>query len=318
MTGVLQGKTIELIKGSSGAVYVLANDKRVYRWGVVNGISSSNTGTPGAIDWSGVLNGKEVKQLEAGGGATSGFVLASDNQLYAWGLNTYGLVLGPNGLSTTFQELPVAVDTSGIGDRVIRKIYTGMTDLFIETTDNRLFGAGRNVQYVIAPVSTQKIKHPLTEMDLSGIPEGVSIQKLISVTGSVAILGSDSKLYMWGDIRASGRKIESIPYLPNVANVTFNMADIKQLHPGANHFVAVTNDNRYFLWGQNSQGQIGQGHSFITNSPVELLGYDISQIFVRDNNNLIVTKQGKVYGWGLNSNGEIGTHSVYCRHKSLP
>ncbi|MFZ1243394.1 MAG: hypothetical protein WAQ22_04625 [Candidatus Saccharimonas sp.] len=109
-SGALSGKTIRQVAAGNAHTCALASDNQVYCWGYnSNGQLGNNSTTmslvPVAVTTSGVLSGKTIRQVTAGGAHTC--ALASDNQVYCWGYNYYGQ-LGNN--STANSSVPVAVN----------------------------------------------------------------------------------------------------------------------------------------------------------------------------------------------------------------
>ena len=118
-SGVLAGKTVTSISTSTGTFYTCAlADGQAYCWGVnINGQLGNNSTAqslvPVAVNTSGVLAGKTVTGISAGGSHTCAL---ADGQAYCWGDNTYGQ-LGNN--STTQSIVPVAVDDGDLLDTEI-------------------------------------------------------------------------------------------------------------------------------------------------------------------------------------------------------
>jgi alpha-tubulin suppressor-like RCC1 family protein/signal transduction histidine kinase len=107
-TGVLNGKTVSSITAGTNHTCAIASDNQAYCWGYngngqLGNNSTTQSTTPAAVDTSGVLAGKTVSQITAGGNYTC--AIASDYQAYCWGINTNGQ-LGNN--SKTDASTPVA------------------------------------------------------------------------------------------------------------------------------------------------------------------------------------------------------------------
>ena len=111
-SGVLRGKTITAVTTGGGHTCAVA-DGRAYCWGFnatgrLGNNSTTDSPVPVAVDTSGVLAGKTITAVTAGGAHTCAL---ADGMAYCWGYNISGQ-LGTN--STTNSSVPVAVDTSGV------------------------------------------------------------------------------------------------------------------------------------------------------------------------------------------------------------
>ena len=118
MSGALAGKTVTAIASGKNHSLVLTSDGKVFAWGAnssgeLGNASTTDSWVPVQVTSSGVLSGKIVTAIAAGGvdyfGAQS-VAITSGGQVYAWGYNCYGQ-LGNN--STNNSSVPVAVNTAG-------------------------------------------------------------------------------------------------------------------------------------------------------------------------------------------------------------
>ena len=108
-TGVLAGKTIKQISAGSFHTCAIASDNKAYCWG--SGTSGqlgnnlyTNSSIPVAVNTTGVLAGKTIKQISNGSSHTC--AIASDDKAYCWGSGSFG-ALGNN--SAANSSVPVRV-----------------------------------------------------------------------------------------------------------------------------------------------------------------------------------------------------------------
>ena len=139
MSGALAGKTIKQMSVEFSTSCVVASDNKVYCWGnnskgqLGNG-STANSNVPVAVNMSGVLVGKTIKEVTTGGFHTC--ALDTSNKMYCWGLNSSGRLGG--GLISTLSNVPVAVNMSGVlAGKTIKQMSTGYSSTCVIASDNR-------------------------------------------------------------------------------------------------------------------------------------------------------------------------------------
>lgn len=126
-TGLLAGKTVIAISAGNGHSLALCSDGTLAGWGsndygqLGNNSTGIFNGVPVAVTQSGVLSGKTVTAIAAGG--YHSLALSSDGTVTAWGYNYLG-PLGNN--STTNSSVPVAVISTGILAGKTVNAITGM------------------------------------------------------------------------------------------------------------------------------------------------------------------------------------------------
>ena len=108
-TGVLAGKAIKQISTGFSHTCAIASDDKAYCWGSgssgqLGNNSTTNSSIPVAVNTTGVLAGKTIKQISAGTSHTC--AIASDDKAYCWGSGSFG-ALGNN--SAANSSVPVRV-----------------------------------------------------------------------------------------------------------------------------------------------------------------------------------------------------------------
>jgi titin len=89
---------------------------------------------------------------------------------------------------------------------------------------------------------------------------------------------------------------------------------ISQVATGGSHTCALSTDNRIFCWGDNTFGQLGNGTTTSTTSPVQITttgtplnGKTIAGITAGGQTSCAVTTDGVGACWGDNSSAQLGT-----------
>lgn len=103
--------------------------------------------------------------------------------------------------------------------------------------------------------------------------------------------------------------------------ITFftNQYKIKQLSAGSNTSAALTVDGKLFMWGDNSEGQIGQAHESNASAPRQVdVKKPISWVSCGYYHSALVTKDGELYTFGEPENGKLGLSSKQLTNNKVP
>ena len=197
--GVLAGKIIKSISDSNIHTCAIASDDKAYCWGagssgqLGSGTTSMNK-VPAAVNTTGVLAGKTIKQISAHGFHTC--AVASDNKAYCWGNNTSGK-LGNN--STTNSLIPAAVNTTGVlAGKTIKQISAGSMHTCAIASDDKAYCWGNNNFGVLGNGSTVNSSVPVA-VNTTGVLAGKTIKQISAGTSHTCAIASDDKAYCWGD-----------------------------------------------------------------------------------------------------------------------
>lgn len=196
-SGVLSGKTVSAISAGADHTCVIASDNNAYCWGS-NGFgqlgnnSTTNSNVPVAVNTSGVLSGKTIKSIAAG--YTHTCAIASDNNVYCWGINAFGS-LGNN--TTTNSSVPVAVNTSGVlSGKTIKAISSGENYSCAIASDNNAYcwgdGGGK-----LGNNSTTMSKVPVA-VYTAGVLSGKTVLSIAAGGYQGCAVASDNYSYCWG------------------------------------------------------------------------------------------------------------------------
>jgi alpha-tubulin suppressor-like RCC1 family protein len=248
LTGITQiaaGDGFSLALTSNGTVLAWGDDAQ----GQLGNSSTTNSDMP--VPVAGLTG---VTQISAG--LEFALALRSDGTVWAWGLNSAG-ELG-NGSTATFSDVPVQV--TGLSQ--VTQIAAGGT-----------FGVAARTQGFITSLTSVWTwgDDQMGELgDGAGLsrntPERVSGLSVPSVTQIAAgtefamVLGSDGSVWAWG-ADYDGQLGNAATYTPARRPVeTFGMASgITHISAGAYHVLALRSDGTVLAWGDNEDGQIGNG-----------------------------------------------------------
>ena len=311
-------------KQSSAGFYhscaIVLNDK-AYCWGSNNNGQLGNGSTtssrvPVAVNMSGVLAGKTIKQISVE--FSTNCVVASDNKTYCWGGNSNGQ-LGNDSLTNS--NIPVAVNTSGVlAGKTIKQVNTGGFHTCALAISSKMYCWGLNVNGRLGSSLTSVLSKVPVAVNMSGLLAGKIIKQMSVGYSSNCVVASDNKVYCWGGNNngqlGNGSTANSrVPVAVNMSGVLAGKT-IKQISAGGDHSCVIASDDKLYCWGFNSNGELGNNSSVSSSVPVAvntdgvLAGKVIKQMSAGFSNTCAVDSGYGIYCWGYNSNGQLGNNST--------
>jgi YD repeat-containing protein len=322
MSGVLLGKTVTSIAAGIWQSFALTTEGKVYGWGgndsgqLGNGTTTSSA-LPVLVNTSPVIGGQTVISISAG--IFHCLALTSGGQVIAWGGNEDGC-LGDG--TDTWQTTPVLVKMDGVllGKSVVL-VEAGSSASLAMTSDGLCYAWGRHSSGQLGNgYSTYRSNAVALYMsgDLSGkrtsaISAGWSHGLALTPEGGVYAWGSNSQ----GQLGNGAFSAPSIPIpVDTGSEVVVSVAG------GSSHSLALTQDGKVYSWGDNSNGQLGDGTYTQSTSPVvvnlndQLSEESIIAIQASGESSLALSSDGRVYAWGYNYYGQLGDGTT--TRKSTP
>ncbi|MGI6612334.1 MAG: IPT/TIG domain-containing protein [Candidatus Nanosyncoccaceae bacterium] len=283
------------------------------------------------------LDNMKWKQVAAGG--SHACAIGLDNNVYCWGLNSFGQLGNGNNNNS---NIPVAISQGDIPTSVtIQQLSADSYHTCALGSDNKAYCWGRNNYGQLGDGNSGSSADKSTPVAVlqGAIPTGVTIQQ-ISVGGShTCVLGSDNKAYCWGNNyhgqlgnnKSGGSQFSydnNIDSSTPVAVIQDNVpTDIvfQQITVGGGHTCALGSDNKAYCWGSNSNGQLGDGTTNNKTTPVAVLqgaiptGVTIQQLSAGTSHTCALGSDNKAYCWGRNNYGQLGDgNSGSSADKSTP
>ncbi len=138
------------------------------------------------------------------------------------------------------------------------------------------------------------------------------------------LLTSRGRLFLWGHggqgrLGTNGTASRNTAYEITAYAPFTNLSNdyVVDFELGAEHSGALTAQGRMFMWGEGSDGRLGQGLKQDEWLPVNItgkfslsVGEKITQIALGGQHSAALTNRGKLYMWGRNSFGRIGNNST--------
>ena len=293
--GVENKERYILGKQSSASFYhscAIALNGRAYCWGSGNSGKLGNGSTassriPVAVNTSGVLAGKTIKQISAGENHTC--AIASDNRAYCWGSNKNGQ-LG-NG-STADSRVPVAVNTSGVlVGKTIKEVTTGGFHTCALDTSSKMYCWGLNSSGRLGGGLTSILSNVPVAVNMSGALAGKTIKQILAGGDHGCVVASDDKMYCWGlnnngELGNNSSVNSSVPVAVNADGVLAGKT-IGQMSAGFSSTCAVDSEYNMYCWGYNDNGQLGNNST--NNSRVP------ARVYVPKENTTIAANAMKIH-----------------------
>jgi alpha-tubulin suppressor-like RCC1 family protein len=255
-----------------------------------------------------------TKAVAVAAGNSHNLAIGSNGTIYAWGLNTYG-VLGDGSVTTRNSPVPISLG-AGVSAKAVAAGAASWHSLAIGS-NNKLYAWGNGTSGQLGDGAAIERRSPV----LVSLPAGVSAIAVAGGANHSLAIGSDGRLYAWGanthgqlgDGTTTQRNTPWVVSLsPGVTPVSIAAGDA--------HSLAIGSDGRLYAWGRNDSGQVGDGTTTQRNTPALVslpAGAAPSSVSAGSAHSLAVCADGKLYGWGTTSyDGVLGDVNVYQR--SLP
>jgi alpha-tubulin suppressor-like RCC1 family protein len=290
--------------GSSGAGSSSDNAptarSTIYRWGVV--------GNKGAItqlqlDRPTAIAGISGRIVQIATSNSDGYALTSTGVVYGWGVNSYG-ELG-DGRLTPYETKAVKLDfPSGVTIRSLASPMPFDAGLGIDSTGHA-WGWGLNGDgdlCLSGLVNSRPQKLALNDVTLA---TGARTHALFDSNGTVYACGSGDAGELGNGSTASTTSPTPVIGLPSGVNATA----LTSSWEGSGALFA---NGDYYNWGYNAAGQLGNGTTTNSATPVKVdLAGPVRQVFQggsgpKNGQTIAILRDGDTWTWGDNDRGQLG------------
>jgi alpha-tubulin suppressor-like RCC1 family protein len=247
--------------------------------------------------------------------------LTADGHVYAWGLNSSGQ-LGDG--TTTNATTPVEVKGPG-GTGFLSTVVSiagGDYHSLAVTADGHAYTWGYNASGQLGDGTTTSATTPV---EVKG-PGGTGfLSTVVSVAGGAShslAVASDGHAYAWGyngygQLGNGSNVSATTPVEVKGIGGTGFLSNIVAISAGYHFSLALTQGGQVDAWGDNANGELGNGSTTRTLTPVAVKGpggtgvlSNVRSISAGYYFSLAVTNDGLVSTWGQNNDGQLGNGST--------
>jgi alpha-tubulin suppressor-like RCC1 family protein len=249
-----------------------------------------------------------------------------DNRLILFGNNIriHPLIPNPTNSNPTIRPVDIT-DTLRVNDFSINVVDTNNRQGFAVINDNQVFSWGTAVS--VGHSNLPNTGNITNEFQLFENEKIVDMQSgefftvLLTNTGRALVFGFNQ----FGEVFSV--PADPTPK-PTLVNPMINLAAqevINKISVGKNFAVAVTTNNRVFVWGQGTSGQMGNDTRTVRNvTPIDITNYFVFQadeviknISSGNAHTILITSENRVFVWGSNSHGQIGDGTTNIATKPI-
>ncbi len=152
------------------------------------------------------------------------------------------------------------------------------------------------------------------------IPAGVTLSSISAGGSHTCAIGSNSKGYCWGynyyGQLGNGSTTQATTPVAVSQGAMPAGVTLQSISTGFNHTCAIGSNGKGYCWGYNYYGQLGNGSTTQSTTPVAVsqgaipAGVTLKSISAGDNHTCAIGSNDKGYCWGYNYYGQLGNGST--------
>lgn len=240
-------------------------------------------------------------------------VVAVSGSIYCWGQNLYGE--SGNG-TTTGHSTPLPASQGALpSGAVYVSIGKGDYHACAIATDSNTYCWGENNIGQLGNGTTTNSTTPVA-VSQGALPAGSRFKQITAGEDYTCAIATNDRAYCWGRNTYGGLGAGSTTtsYTPLAVSQGVIPAGVNftAIASGEFHTCAIATNDRAYCWGYNPNGQLGNGTTTNSSTPVAVsqgsipAGVNFKQISVEDRHTCAIATNDRAYCWGEGTSGQLG------------
>jgi uncharacterized repeat protein (TIGR01451 family) len=294
---------------NGGHTLALKSDGTVWGWGMNSagqlgdGFDYASVNVPVQVVGLG-----DVSAVDAG--SDHSLALKRDGSVWAWGNNSYGQIGAYSQFSINRTRPARVIGLSG----TFNAIAAGGTHSLALRSDGTVWAWGNNYsgQLGNGSTSTSPVYDPVQVAGLTNVA-GIAAGSAFSLA-----VKSDGTVWAWGANLSGviGKPLDTFSVATPVQVAGIN--NVSAVSAGERHALALKRDGTVWSWGDNVDGNLGNGNSGSGPTPAQVGGLaNVKEINAGSAHSIVLKTDGTVWTWGRNSGGALGDGTMNNRNVPL-
>jgi alpha-tubulin suppressor-like RCC1 family protein len=304
VTGI-SGKVVQIATSNSDG-YALTSNGAVWAWGVGSYGELGDGKTPAYVTTAVQVDfarGIKISSLANPMPFDGALAIDTRGDVWGWGLNGDGDLC----LSGLIETRPRQIALTDV------TLATGARTHSLFDSSGRVYACGDGEGGVLGDGSTASSAKPVAVV---GLPTAAHVTALTSSWEGSGALLANGTYYDWG-YNAAGQ-LGNGSRANNDVPVEVNLPDpVRQVFQGGSgakngQTIAILSDGSVWAWGDNRQGQLGNGSRSSSDVPLRVdvpAGVTFTKVNSGGYSCYAIDSSGRLWAWGGNDNGQLGTGS---------